>query len=271
MERPKSQSIWWLSKRGQRLLLAAALAVALIGASCAFLRISHPRDIEAFLGMAAECPPVWKQFAFRRYGAGDSAQELFRRFPPTRRTEFGRYGVYSFSAGPSNSIPFTSLSVVTRDGKLLSAASGSCTWQFTFFGSADRELDRQYAAFEQARHHKLEQSRLQGLEAELQKFYDQHDRWPTNEAEFGWFVTGEKPPTEAASVAEENRSSEKPPTEASVAEYRFRTRYGLGKRGLAALSTNPLGITFKFREDGALTIALNGEPDLVGTVPKPSR
>jgi len=219
--------------------------------------------------MAAECRPVWKQFAFRRYGAGDSAQELFRRFPPTRRTEFGRYGVYSFSAGPSNSIPFTSLSLVTRDRKLLSAASGSCTWQFTFFSSADPELDRQYAAFEQARHHKLEQSRLQRLEAELQKFYDQHDRWPTNEAEFGWFVT--KPPT-VVSVAAENRFSEKPPTEASVAaENKFRARYGLGKRGLPSLSTNPLGITFKFREDGALTIALNGEPDLVGTVPKPSR
>jgi len=205
--------------------------------------------------MAAECHPVWKQFAFRRYGAGDSAQELFRRFPPTRRTEFGRYGVYSFSAGPSNSIPFTSLSVVTRDGKLLSAASGSCTWQFAFFSSADPELDRQYAAFVQARHHKLEQSRLLRLEAELQKFYGQHDRWPTNEAEFGWFVTGEKPPAEA-SVA---------------AEGKFRTRYGLGKQGLPSHATNPLGITFKSREDGALTIALNGEPDLVGTVTKPSQ
>jgi len=79
-------STWWPSKRIQRLLLAAALALALIGAACAFLRISHPHDIEAFLGMAAECHPVWKQFAFRRYGAGDSAPELFaaalRRGPP---------------------------------------------------------------------------------------------------------------------------------------------------------------------------------------------
>ena len=237
------------------LWLAAVLALALIGASFAFLRISHPRDIEAFLGMAAECHPVWKQFAFRRYGAGDSSQELFRRFPPTHRTEFGRYGVYSFSAGPSNTIPFTSLSVVTRDGKLLSAASGSCTWQFIFFSSADPELDRQYAAFVQARHHKLEQSRLQQLEAELQTFYDQHDRWPTNEAEFGWFVTGEKPPPEASGAAEN----------------RFRKRYGLGKRGLASHSTNPLGIIFELREDGDLTLALKGEPDLLGTVAKPSR
>src|SRR5467141_3070437 len=106
MERPQTLSIWWPSKRGQRLLLAAALALALIGASCALLRISRPRDIEAFLGMAAECHPVWKQFAFRRYGAGDSAQELFRRFPPTRRTEFGHPVYKSFFGHQRQETPF---------------------------------------------------------------------------------------------------------------------------------------------------------------------
>lgn len=243
----------WLSTlRGKLSALAFVLVITLL-ASGAFLRISHPGDVEAYLGMASECHPVWKQFAFRRFGAGDSAQKLFQRFPPTRRVEFGRYGIYSFSTGPSNSIPFTSLSVVTKDGTLVSAAAGSCTWQFVFFATQDPELDRQYAAFVQERHHRLEQERLERLKGDLQRFYGQRDRWPTNESEFGWFVTGEQPPTEAFVAAREKRMR----------------RYGLRKRDLQF--PNPLGIALTFREDGALTMGLKGEPDLARTVLKPTR
>jgi hypothetical protein len=59
--------------------------------------------------------------------------------------------------------------------------------------------------------------------APFRTFYGQHDRWPTNEAEFGWFVAGEKPPTQAL-IAAENR---------------FRARYGLGKRKLESETTEP--------------------------------
>jgi hypothetical protein len=107
-------------------------------------------------------------------------------------------------------------------------------------------------------HHKAEQNRLETLEGGLKRFYRGHDRWPTNEAEFAWFVTGERPPTPGSPEAEE----------------RFRARYGLRKAphsSISSLSANPLGITLKYLDDGALTIALNGEPDLVGTVAKPSR
>src|SRR5437868_2187218 len=97
-------------------------------AFCMFFRISRPRDIEAYFGMASECPPVWKQFAFRRFGKGDSAVQFLRRFPPNGREEFGRYGVYHYQHGGSNIIAFTQLGVVTRDNKLISAWAGSCTW-----------------------------------------------------------------------------------------------------------------------------------------------
>jgi hypothetical protein len=129
------------SKRRTRFfLIITAVALATSGV-CAFLRITRPPDLEAYFGMASECDPVWKQFALRRFGAGDLADELFRRFPPTLRREFGRYGVYSYGFG------FTGLSVVTRDGKLLSARAGSCDWQFTFFSNEDRELNRQYESY----------------------------------------------------------------------------------------------------------------------------
>ena len=237
------------------MVLLAALMLGALWSVCAFLRLSRPQDLVAFLGMASECHSVWKQFAFRRFGAGGSALELFRRFPPTRREEFGRYGIYRFSDGPANCIPFTSLSVVTKDGKLIAAASGSCTWRFTFFSTQDPELNRQYAGFLQQRHRESERKRLERLEAELLRFFGQHDRWPTNEAEFGWFVTGEKPPTEA-SIAAKNK---------------FMARYGLGRQKLAFGPTNPLGITFTFPEDGTLTMTLNGETGLISTVTRPSK
>jgi hypothetical protein len=246
---------WWPIKRPIGLLLIAAMAMLGTGVCCALLRISHPRDVEAFLGMAAECHPVWKQFALRRFGAGDSAQELFRRFPPTRGEEFGHYGVYSYTAN-SNGFSFTGLSVVSRDGRLVSAASGSCTWHFTFFMTEDPELERQYAAMVQVRHRKAEQSRLEGLQRDLERFHTRHDRWPTNEAEFGWFVTG------------------KPPGASADKDEAFRARYGLTKAtrsSLSSISTNPLGIALLYREDGALTISLTNEPGFQRTVARPSK
>jgi len=160
--------------------------------SCAFFRIWHPRDIEAYFGMASECHPAWRQFAFRHFGAGDSASDLLQRYPPDRREEFGRYGVYRYYKGDSNGIPFTGLSVVARDGKLLSAGAGSCTWRFSFFQKEDAELDRQYAVYMKERHEGFERRRLGRLETELRKFYSRHNRWPTNQEEFSFFVTGSR-------------------------------------------------------------------------------
>jgi len=76
-------------KRKKRFVLLGVSALLALGAFCAFFRISNLEDIEAYREMARECHPVWKQLALRRFGRGDAAQELFRRFPPTHREEFG--------------------------------------------------------------------------------------------------------------------------------------------------------------------------------------
>ena len=159
-------------------------------AICIFFRISHTRDIEAYFGMASECPPVWKQFAFRRFGKGDSATNFLQRFPPNRREEFGRYGVYHYNDGGSNVMAFTQLAVVTRDNKLISAAAGSCTWRFSFFHTEDAELDRQFSIFVKEFLKKMELKRVEKLGEELKKFYSLRFRWPTNEQEFSLFVPG---------------------------------------------------------------------------------
>lgn len=151
------------NKKARRIILAAVLIIAAAIGCCAFLRISRPADVEAYLGMASECHPIWKQFALRRFTAGDSAAELFQRFPPDRREEFGRYGIYSYYRG-AEGIPFTALGVVTRDGKLLRAESGSCTWQFCFFQTEDTELDRQFAALVKERIEESKRKEIERLE-----------------------------------------------------------------------------------------------------------
>lgn len=181
----------WSGKSKKWLVGGGATALAVL-ASCAFLRISCPHDVEAYFGMASECHPLWRQFAFRRYGAGDSATDLLRRYPPSYREEFGRYGVYRYYKGKPDGIAFTGLSVVTSDGKLVSAGAASCDWQFTFFHTQDPDINRQYEAFLKERHERFERQRLAKLETALQKFHSQNDRWPTNQEEFVFFVTGSR-------------------------------------------------------------------------------
>ncbi len=129
-----------------RLLLLAGVAVLVLFVACVFFRIGGPRDIRAYCGMIVECHPVWRQFALRRFGPGDSAQELLKRFPPAFRDDFGRYSVYWYNASKAG-LSYTNLRVVSRDGWLLRAEAASCTWEFSFFNTSDPEFDGAYAGY----------------------------------------------------------------------------------------------------------------------------
>ena len=238
-----------LSYLGQRKrwLIGAAFAVLGLLATCTFLRIRSTRDIEAYLGMASECHPAWRQLAFRQFGAGDSASDLLRRYPPSRREEFGPYGVYRYYQGDSHEIPFTELSIVTRNGKLLSAAAESCTWQFSFFQTADSELDKEYQAFLKERHLTAERRRLEQLEAKLRVFYSVNNRWPTNQGEFYFFVTG---------GAIERLESQR----------RALRKHDTGPTNLLI---GNLGIQLNLRADGIADIALLEFPNEKRSVTKP--
>jgi hypothetical protein len=236
-----------------------ALWAAIIIGACVYLRIFKPADVEAYREMARECHPVWKQFALRQFGPGDSAQRLFQRFPPTRRDEFGRYGVYAYWKGPPDSIPFSSFGVVTRDGKLLGAGAGGCTWKFTFFNTPDAELDRQHDALWQARYLKSMEQRLDQLAVVLQKFYYEQQRWPTNEGEFGTFVTGEKP-----TKPEDDSKGLGSITSKDL--HAFRRRYGLDG---PSPPFNPLGIVLNVDAAEQVCIAFKGQTDLARVLNKP--
>ena len=80
-------------KRTTRWVQISVAVVSGVATLCAFFRVHQPKDVLAFSGMATESHPVWKQFAFRRFGFGDSIADLLRRFPPTQKVEFGRYAL----------------------------------------------------------------------------------------------------------------------------------------------------------------------------------
>lgn len=151
-----------VNKKARWVTCAAIVFAVLSVGACRFLHISSLADIEAYFGMATESHPVWRQFALRRFNAGDSAAELLRKFPPTRKDEFGRYGVYSFDANATG-ISWSAFTVVTRDGCLLSAQCGSCTWEYTFFDVPDSNLDADYEAYHREKTARREQEKLERL------------------------------------------------------------------------------------------------------------
>jgi hypothetical protein len=133
----------WSKKMTRCVVVVVAVALVTLCTACVFFRISRPRDFVAYCGMASESHLVWRQFAFRRVGAGDSATDFLRRFPPSSREEFGRYGIYHYyPSSAEDGIWFTGLAVVARDDRLIRSEAWSCTWQFTFFGTRDAALER---------------------------------------------------------------------------------------------------------------------------------
>ncbi len=140
----------------RRSFIGCAVITAALFVLFLYFRISLPRDAFAYAGMALECHPVWKQFALRRFSAGDSAKEFLLQNPPSRREEFGRYGIYDYSEDSRNGLQFTGFTVRARDGKLISSSAWSCTWDFTFFDIPDPALNQQYTKYLEERSAKRE-------------------------------------------------------------------------------------------------------------------
>ena len=163
--------------------------LALILAACLFVRIRQPRDLVSHLEMAIEFPAIWRELALRRFGSGDSAEDLLRICPPNRSDTFGRYGIYEYFHDDGG-LPMSGITVAARDGKLISATAGGCTWKYSFFDVPDPELDRQYELYVTEKRKKFELKRIDKLEGHLLIFRKNFERWPTNVKEFATFVTG---------------------------------------------------------------------------------
>ena len=136
-----------MKKRTKVAIGSAVILLALILAACLFVRIRQPRDLVSHLEMAIEFPAIWRELALRRFGPGDSTEDLLRICPPNRSDTFGRYAIHEYFPGENGGLPMSGIAVTARDGKLISAAAGGCTWKYSFFDMPDPECDRQYELY----------------------------------------------------------------------------------------------------------------------------
>jgi hypothetical protein len=95
--------------------------------------------------------PIGADLWFGRIAVGQDVDEVIAKAPPHHVSRFGRFVLLHYYPGsppPPNSIPFESLSVIARDGQLVSASAGGCTWGRTFFEMSAAEEAEFQRSFE---------------------------------------------------------------------------------------------------------------------------
>jgi hypothetical protein len=118
--------------------------VLIIFCLCIFFGIRTKMDVMSYYYMIQEdFHPIWKDLALRRINKGDSIESVLHKYTPLMRMDFPPYVILCFEE------PFSSLSIVVKNGKLICAASGSCCWEHIFFDTPeeDEQLDTAYSAY----------------------------------------------------------------------------------------------------------------------------
>jgi len=142
------------------------IAVLMVG-TCWFFRIRKPADLVAYYAMHREdFHPVWRDFAFRRIGFGDTVESLRNEQPPVSGESFGGYTCLDYVDCPPGALPFTHLYILARGGRLVYAVAGSCTWQYRFFGDEEH-----YDAYSTARSNWVKKKLKQERPDEYRKVY----------------------------------------------------------------------------------------------------
>ena len=85
--------------------------------------------------MSKECHPVWRDLENGRVGAGQSVDEVIQKTSPTRILRYGAYTQLTYHQPPVNPdlLYMTSVTILAKDGRLVHAGAGSCTWHRIFF------------------------------------------------------------------------------------------------------------------------------------------
>ncbi len=108
------------------------------------LGIHSRMDVLAYRMMIREqYHPVWKDLALRRIRKGDDLQMLLQKHPPVCVEAFGSFASVLYN----RPLSYNTLGVIAKDGRLISARAGSCTWHHVFFNSPEEEeaLDQAYS------------------------------------------------------------------------------------------------------------------------------
>jgi len=96
---------------------------------CWYFGIHSGRDFKAYVGMALECHPVWRDLALHRIYEGQPVDDVIKQTNPVLVVRHGRF----VELGYQEPLSYTGVQIVAMEGTLARACAGSCTWDYTFF------------------------------------------------------------------------------------------------------------------------------------------
>jgi hypothetical protein len=142
---------WWrIVSTFLPLLCLAALLV------CCHFRIWSFEDYRVYQEVCRY--PVGEDLWFGRIQAGQNLEHFLAEHPPHRTLRLGRFtdlSYYTLWPLPPGTIPLGGLAVIAKDGRLVQAAAGCCTWQRVFFAMSaedEEELSQAFHVYVQELH-----------------------------------------------------------------------------------------------------------------------
>ena len=135
------------SRVAQLLMLVVVVTLAAPLGFCVWFRVGSANEWNIYQAMDAECHPIWKDLYYGRVQAGDDVDSVIVIAPPSVRRGKGRSGTLLYYQNyKSGDLQFTSVTLKFRDGKLVDAYAGSCTWVRQFF-DVTGEDDEKFGMF----------------------------------------------------------------------------------------------------------------------------
>jgi hypothetical protein len=131
--------------------IGTALKVCSIALACGFASVVGicwetgvwtPHQYQLFQLMSAECHPVWRDLWHGRIKAGDDLKRVMILTCPPRVDSYGRFTKLGYQ--PRHVGAFTGVTIIARDGRLISASAWSCTWRVSFFDGMSENDWREY-------------------------------------------------------------------------------------------------------------------------------
>ncbi|WP_428308360.1 hypothetical protein [Lacipirellula sp.] len=117
------------SRVAQLLLLVVVVTLASPLAFCLWFRVGSANEWQIYQAMDEECHPIWKDLYYGRIRAGDDVDSVIAIAPPSVQRGKGQSGTLSYYQNyKPGDLHFTSVTLKFRDGKLVDAYAGSCTW-----------------------------------------------------------------------------------------------------------------------------------------------
>jgi hypothetical protein len=127
---------WFKLSAGLVLLLFVGLI------SCAwYFRIWSWRDLQVYQMMSQECHPVWRDLYWGRIHSGQNVEDVIEATQPVRVERYGEFVRLNYQ----ESLSFTGVTIMAKNGRLASASAWSCTWNRVFFDELTQEDWKAYS------------------------------------------------------------------------------------------------------------------------------